>query len=849
MLRNKSLIRIIKLIIPILLLTIIYVEGRKELKELDASNLFLQIKSLTPNQLIFMFLSGMIAVSAMIFYDVILVKKLNITIKWTALVKISWISNTFNNVLGFGGFAGASIRGLLLKKYTGDSKELWTSILWITPFILTGLSVLAWFPLFSFVDIQPVLDNHQWLILALWGMAGFLPVYSLFLIYTRRKKGEPLWNHWTTWAIVVSIIEWFIAAVFMWGITVVLGNDLPFHFILSTFIAAAIAGVISLVPGGLGSFDLMILIGLKYYGVEDGQVLIILLFYRLFYFFIPFIIGLIFASTEVIVQTKNAVVQTKLGKWLKKYALIPDYLVPNISHWAMAALVFVSGILLLLSAATPAILDRVTFAEKLFSAPILNMSFQLSVTAGISLLLLSRSIQLKVKSAYTLSYIVLIAGAVFTFSKGFDFEEALFLFGIAALLRISKKQFYRESLSLSCGAFMTMAALTIGSLVTYVFIGYLDHPYEKLKLPEDFERLLVKEPYELLISAIIGLILAIIFNFVGFKLLATNTSPPVRNIDIIDFLVEHKGNVLTHLSFLNDKEFFWTKDEDVLFMYSTMADKLVVLGDPIGDSHSFSRAIDELHQFADVKGLKCVFYQIQKNLLPLYHENGYHFFKLGEEAYVDLEEFTLVGKKKTSLRTVKNKFEREGYKFAIHSPPYNDKFIAELKDVSDEWLGKRKEKGFSLGFFDKHYLQQGPIATLTNTEGQVIAFANLMPVYDNNEVLSVDLMRHLRNVPNGTMDMLFISILEYAKESGYKSFNLGMAPLSNVGMNKYSFLDEKVAAKIYRHGHYLYQFDGIRKYKEKFATRWEPKYLAFRGRQSLPVTIFQLSLLIGKKRK
>ncbi|MFR3960216.1 MAG: phosphatidylglycerol lysyltransferase domain-containing protein [Streptococcus salivarius] len=33
-----------------------------------------------------------------------------------------------------------------------------------------------------------------------------------------------------------------------------------------------------------------------------------------------------------------------------------------------------------------------------------------------------------------------------------------------------------------------------------------------------------------------------------------------------------------------------------------------------------------------------------------------------------------------------------------------------MKAVSDIWLNGRKEKGFSLGFFDVAYLQQAPIA-------------------------------------------------------------------------------------------------------------------------------------------
>ncbi|WP_110111825.1 bifunctional lysylphosphatidylglycerol flippase/synthetase MprF [Bacillus sp. CGMCC 1.16541] len=546
-------------------------------------------------------------------------------------------------------------------------------------------------------------------------------------------------------------------------------------------------------------------------------------------------------------EVKDVIVQSKFGQSLKKYRLIPERVIPNVSHWMLSFLVFVSGLILLGSAATPGVIERITIAEKVLSETILNVSNQLSVTAGISLLLLSRSIYLKVKPAYKLTYIVLLSGAVFTFSKGLDFEEALFLLVIALLLRFSKKRFYRKSYPYSWTGFLTMSAVTIASLVSYVAIGYINQP--KRLLPPQIESVLVKQPADLVMTAVIGFVLALLFNLTGFRFLMTKKQKPDANEEeLVSFLEKNKGNVLTHFAFLRDKEFFWSSDQQVFFMFSTISNKLVVLGDPIGNEKAFPKAIRELHEYADVRGLTPVFYQVEAKHLPLYHENGCQFFKLGEEAYVDLDEFTLVGKKKTNLRTVLNKFAKSGHTFTVHDPPFSKEFMHQLKVVSDEWLGNRREKGFSLGFFDCNYLQKSQLATLSNEEGDIIAFMNLVPMYDEHETISVDLMRHKSETPNGTMDMMFLSAIQYAKEQGYRAFHLGMAPLSNVGRNKYAFLDEKVAANIYRHGHYLYQFDGIRRYKEKFATRWEPKYLACRRRQSLPMTVFQLSILIARKR-
>lgn len=139
-----------------------------------------------------------------------------------------------------------------------------------------------------------------------------------------------------------------------------------------------------------------------------------------------------------------------------------------------------------------------------------------------------------------------------------------------------------------------------------------------------------------------------------------------------------------------------------------------------------------------------------------------------------------------------NKFEREGYQFELLTPPFSDDLMAELKAVSDDWLDGRVEKGFSLGFFDPNYLQQAAIAVIYDPEHRIVAFANDMPT-GTKEVSSIDLMRHRKDAPSGIMDEVFISLFEHNKAEGYEYFNLGMAPLANVGTSEFSFIEEKIA--------------------------------------------------------
>lgn len=329
---------------------------------------------------------------------------------------------------------------------------------------------------------------------------------------------------------------------------------------------------------------------------------------------------------------------------------------------------------------------------------------------------------------------------------------------------------------------------------------------------------------------------------------------PSYNIDNIDvdidmnevtaFLKQYGGNHASHLIFLQDKEFFWAQEHRVLIVYKKIADKLVVLGDPVGDENFIQAAVKEFHTYSEDKGLKPVFYQVSPTYMHYYHENGYRFLKLGEEGRVDLDRFSLTGKKGAKLRTSLNKFTRDFCTFRVMRPPYSDELLAELKHISSSWLGEQKEKGFSVSSFREEYVSRFPIALLFDGNGEILAFATLASDYKTS--LTIDLMRRAAGCPAGTMDVLFIHIFNWAKDKGYQTCSLGMAPLSNVGTSKHAFLGEKLFRFAYLHGNTLYNFKGLKEYKSKFACTWEPKYLAYK-KSFLPTTMVHLFLLINRQ--
>src|SRR5262249_40029256 len=104
-----------------------------------------------------------------------------------------------------------------------------------------------------------------------------------------------------------------------------------------------------------------------------------------------------------------------------------------------------------------------------------------------------------------------------------------------------------------------------------------------------------------------------------------------------------------------------------------------------------------------------------------------------------------------------------------------------------------------------------------------------------------DLMRFSEKAPQGVMDFLFVHLLLWAQKEGYRSFSLGMAPLSGLDRRRDASLWNRIGTFIYRHGEHFYNFEGLRRYKDKF----DPVYPAGPGVWSLPQVLTDLSSLVS----
>ncbi|MFZ0611295.1 MAG: phosphatidylglycerol lysyltransferase domain-containing protein, partial [Desulfobacterales bacterium] len=350
------------------------------------------------------------------------------------------------------------------------------------------------------------------------------------------------------------------------------------------------------------------------------------------------------------------------------------------------------------------------------------------------------------------------------------------------------------------------------------------------------------------LRATVGVVVMGLF-FAVARLMRPAPPPPPesgrRELEKAAAIVHKSAEVSAHLALLGDKRFLFSPQGDAFIMYAVEGRSWIAMGDPVGPDQRWPDLIWKFREVSDRYGGRPVFYEIGPDCLHLYLDLGLSFLKLGEEAHVPLTTFSLEGRERKGLRYIKRKAEKEGCRFEVIPPESVAANSDELKTISDAWLTEKntREKGFSLGFFQPDYIRRCPLA-LVIRNNRIEAFANLW-TGAQREQLSVDLMRYLPDAVDGVMEFLFVCLMLWGREQGYRWFNLGMAPLSGLENRALAPLWNRLGAFVFRHGEHFYNFRGLRQYKEKFTPEWRPKYLASPGGLGLPQTFASLSKLIS----
>jgi phosphatidylglycerol lysyltransferase len=167
----------------------------------------------------------------------------------------------------------------------------------------------------------------------------------------------------------------------------------------------------------------------------------------------------------------------------------------------------------------------------------------------------------------------------------------------------------------------------------------------------------------------------------------------------------------------------------------------------------------------------------------------------------------------------------------------------QLRAVSDAWLAHHAgdEKGFSLGFFDPAYVAEFPVA-VARVGCRIVAFATIWTTAERGP-FSIDLMRYADDAPKDVMDFLFVELIAWGAAEGYQAFDFGMAPLAGLEDRPLAPIMSRVGRLLFERAEDIYNFQGVRRYKDKYDPLWVPRYIAAARKWAIPMLLADVGLI------
>ncbi len=821
------------------------------LHSVDPAAVMAQIRS-TPVSVLAMAVGATaIGYGALVGYDALALRFIGKSLPSRVVALGGFLGYAFGNTIGVSVISGGAIRYRIYSAFGLDAFEVATVSGYIaaalgTGLTLIGLAALSLYPaaVAQVVALSPDVIRFGALaiLLASLGIIAFISAGNRQLRFWRVDLRLPEPRSLAA-QLAITLIDVAAAAFALW---ILMPNGTPD---LGTFIAifaiATMVGVLSHVPGGIGVFETVV-IGTLPATVDVSDAAAALVLFRVIYYLLPFIVGFVVVSLNEARLAGGAVSRIAGG--------VPAASRPAVEALhgfapSLAALVtFGFGVYLLLVSVLPSVRTGAMVEGEFVAALLIEGGTLLSSMIGVVLLILSHGLARRIRAAFLLTLLALGGGTVAALLNDLDLETAGLLLAGMLLLMPFAGGFTRRA-KLTEGVFsLAWFALVLGVAVAglgFFFFLYRTTPYSNDLWTEIAHG--ANTPRALRAGLLASALLLFFAIFTALRPVRRKsvTAQDPGILQQVSEILARTGPPHGCLALSGDKQFLFSESANSFIMYAVQGSRYVAFGDPIGDPAEFPGLCWAFIDLARKTNGQAVLYEVGTGNLPVFLDVGLGLHKVGEEAVVPLQEFSLGGSGFKSMRAAHNKRQREGLSMTIAQPPHDAALIGELRTISDSWLGGKagREKGFSVGQFDPAYLDRFPIA-LVRREGEILAFANILAPGDGQQV-AIDLMRYRPEEASGMMEFLFLSLIEHYREAGAAELSLGMAPLSGLSSKSVERLWNRFGRFIYRHGGAFYNFEGLRAFKQKFRPHWRPSYIAVPPGLSPTRAMADVALLIA----
>lgn len=313
--------------------------------------------------------------------------------------------------------------------------------------------------------------------------------------------------------------------------------------------------------------------------------------------------------------------------------------------------------------------------------------------------------------------------------------------------------------------------------------------------------------------------------------------------------------------------------DDGLVNYRLSGSVAVVLGDPVCAPQAFEQVTQSFLDFCSLNGWRIAFYQATAEHLSTYQALKMREFKIGEEAIIPLQAFSLSGPGMGNVRTSCRRAEREGVTIDWYEGVPPTVMMQHLNSISNAWLEHKggdqvSETSFSTGRLDElldlaeqselvtsisrplpithQSVPQLVTAVATTGSGKPCAFVTFLPLFGflsdeatgrQSEIQgwgwTLDLMRRVPDAPPGVIELLLVRAIERFQAAGAHRVGLGMVAMADT-RQEMTPMQQQIASFASGRLRLLERRQTLLSFKQKFQPHWESRYIVFNSTLAFP---------------
>ncbi|MFI6325674.1 phosphatidylglycerol lysyltransferase domain-containing protein [Nonomuraea sp. NPDC050556] len=292
---------------------------------------------------------------------------------------------------------------------------------------------------------------------------------------------------------------------------------------------------------------------------------------------------------------------------------------------------------------------------------------------------------------------------------------------------------------------------------------------------------------------------------------------------------------LGYFALRRDKSVIMSPTGKAAVAYRVVSGVMLASGDPIGDPEAWPGAIKRfMEEAARHAWVPAVIGCSEAGGEVWTRVGGLSALEIGDEAVVEVADFTLDGRAMRNVRQMVNRVSRAGYVCAIRrAADLPVKELEEIVQAADSWRGSSTERGFSMAL--GRFGDPDCVVATAHKDGRLRAVLQFVPWGPSG--ISLDLMRRDRTAEPGLNELLIVRTLEACSTLGVREVSLNFA-MFRAALARGERLGAGPVLRTWR-GLLVFlsrwfQIESLYRFNAKFRPIWEPRFVVYPAARDLP---------------